>query len=155
MHGDGSRRGSGTATWSDPPFPDTVQEDGVTSSKLAGEIDIPLHTRSSGASGTSHSISTQRLPVLPIDKIRTLPAGRALVLARRCAPVEVELQPFWKHPDYRPAHADEGAATGLLRRATRRFHLADVARWRRSALPSWASHPTQPATSNTTPKGDQ
>ena len=62
-------------------------------SRLAGEVDVALHTRSSGSTGTSHSTTTQRLPVLPIDKIRTLPAGRALVLARRCAPVEVQLQP--------------------------------------------------------------
>lgn len=71
--------------------------------RLAGDIDVPLETRSHGAGGASRSISTQRLAVLPIEKIRCLPAGRALVLARRCPPVEVQLRPYWQHPAHRAA----------------------------------------------------
>jgi hypothetical protein len=70
--------------------------------KLAGEVDVPMHTRSYGPGGPSRSTSTQRLPVLPIDRLRTLPTGQALVLARRCAPVQVQLRPYWQHPRYRP-----------------------------------------------------
>jgi type IV secretory pathway TraG/TraD family ATPase VirD4 len=66
--------------------------------RLAGDIDVPLETRSHGAGGASRSVSTQRLAVLPIEKVRCLPAGRALVLARRCPPVEVQLRPYWQHP---------------------------------------------------------
>jgi hypothetical protein len=76
-------------------------------SRLAGDIDMPLITKSSGAGGSSRSVSTQRLPVLPLDKIRCLPAGEALVLARRTPPVHVRLRPYWQHPKLRAA-----AATG-------------------------------------------
>jgi hypothetical protein len=69
--------------------------------RLAGDIDVPYETRSWGAGGASRSASTQRLAVLPLEKIRCLPAGHALVLARRCAPVEVVLQPYWKHHAHR------------------------------------------------------
>jgi type IV secretion system protein VirD4 len=103
-------------------------------SRLAGEVDVPLHTRSSSSTGTSHSTTTQRLPVLPIDKIRTLPAGRALVLARRCAPVEVQLQPYWKHPQYRAASRND-PSLGVLRRAARRM-------FRVAAAPGSAGEPT-------------
>ena len=68
--------------------------------RLAGDIDVPLETRSRGAGGASRSITTQRLAVLPLEKIRCLPAGQALVLARRCAPVEVRLRPYWQHPSH-------------------------------------------------------
>jgi type IV secretory pathway TraG/TraD family ATPase VirD4 len=67
-------------------------------SRLAGDIDAPHVTRSTGASGGSRSVSSQRLPALPLERVRCLPAGRALVLARRCPPVETDLVPWWRHP---------------------------------------------------------
>lgn len=82
-------------------------------SKLAGEIDIPLHTHSHGPGGPSRSTSTQRQPVLPIDRIRTLPTGQALVLARRYAPVQVQLRPYWQHPRYRADQQPTALATPL------------------------------------------
>jgi type IV secretory pathway TraG/TraD family ATPase VirD4 len=92
-------------------------EDLTRIGRLAGDIDVPLETRSRGAGGASHSTTTQRLAVLPLEKIRCLPAGHALVLARRCAPVEVALQPYWKHASHktttaaRPEHTDSTAAS--------------------------------------------
>ncbi|MCU1622068.1 MAG: Type secretory pathway VirD4 component-like [Frankiales bacterium] len=67
-------------------------------SRLAGDVDVPHVTRNSSATGGSRSISSQRLPALPLERIRCLPAGQALVIARRCPPVHVELTPWWQHP---------------------------------------------------------
>jgi type IV secretion system protein VirD4 len=67
-------------------------------SRLAGEVDLPHHTRSHGTGGPSHSTTSRRLPVLPLERIRCQPAGQALLLARRCPPAEVRLTPWWKHP---------------------------------------------------------
>jgi type IV secretion system protein VirD4 len=73
-------------------------EDLTRISRLAGDVDVPHVTRSSSATGGSRSISSQRLPALPLERIRCLPAGQALVIARRCPPVHVELTPWWRHP---------------------------------------------------------
>ena len=88
-------------------------------SQLAGEIDQPAATRTSGVGGTSTSIGPRRLPALPIEKLRTLPEGRAIILARRTPPVEAELQPWFAGPhataitsSLTPTAACEPTATG-------------------------------------------
>jgi type IV secretory pathway TraG/TraD family ATPase VirD4 len=70
-------------------------------SRLAGEIDQPTLSRTSGPGGPSRSVSARRLPALPPETIRTLPVGHALVLARRTPPVHAKLTPWWKGPDAR------------------------------------------------------
>jgi type IV secretory pathway TraG/TraD family ATPase VirD4 len=67
-------------------------------SRLAGDVDVPHVTHSRSRDGTSRSTTTQRLPALPLERLRCLRAGRALVLARRCPPVEARLTPWWHHP---------------------------------------------------------
>jgi type IV secretory pathway TraG/TraD family ATPase VirD4 len=67
-------------------------------SKLAGDVDEPTRTRTAGAGGTSTSTAARRLPALPIEKVRTLPAGHAIVLARRTPPIHARLQPWWQGP---------------------------------------------------------
>lgn len=67
-------------------------------SRLAGDVDIPHVTHSRSSGGHSRSTSTQRQPALPLERIRCLPAGQALVLARRCPPTQVRLTPWWQHP---------------------------------------------------------
>jgi type IV secretory pathway TraG/TraD family ATPase VirD4 len=67
-------------------------------SRLAGDVDVPQITRSTGTSGGGSSISSQRLPALPLERIRCLPAGQALVIARRCPPLQAQLTPWWQHP---------------------------------------------------------
>jgi len=67
-------------------------------SRLAGDIDVPHVTHSRSRDGTSRSTTTQRLPALPLERIRCLPAGQALILARRCPPVDARLTPWWQHP---------------------------------------------------------
>ena len=64
-------------------------------SRLAGDVDELTETRTRGPGGTSVSTSVRRLPALPIEKIRGLPVGRAIVLARRARPVEARLEPYW------------------------------------------------------------
>lgn len=67
-------------------------------SQLAGDIDDPVRTHSTGASGPSTSIAPRRLPALPVEQLRTLRQGHAIVLARRTPPVEARLQPWWNGP---------------------------------------------------------
>ena len=67
-------------------------------SRLAGDIDVPQFTRSTSQGGASRSISSQRVPALPLERIRCLPAGQALVLARRCPPLQAQLTSWWQHP---------------------------------------------------------
>jgi type IV secretory pathway TraG/TraD family ATPase VirD4 len=67
-------------------------------SQLAGDIDDPVRTRTHGAGGASTSIAPRRLPALPVEAVRTLPPGHALVLARRTAPVEARLTAWWDGP---------------------------------------------------------
>jgi type IV secretion system protein VirD4 len=87
-------------------------------SRLAGDIDVPQVTRSTGTSGgtrnTTSSIGSQRLPALPLERIRCLPAGQALVIARRCPPVQAELAPWWQHPVAGPS-ATRRRARGVTR----------------------------------------
>lgn len=64
-------------------------------SRLAGDVDELTETRTRGRGGTTVSTSVRRLPALPIEKIRGLPVGRAIVLARRARPVESRLKPYW------------------------------------------------------------
>lgn len=69
-------------------------------SRLAGDVDVPQVTRSTGQGGATRSVGSQRLPALPLERIRCLPAGEALVLARRCPPVHAVLTPWWEHPSH-------------------------------------------------------
>jgi type IV secretory pathway TraG/TraD family ATPase VirD4 len=70
-------------------------------SQLAGEIDDPVTTRSHGAGGPSTSTAPRRLAALPIEVLRTLPEGSAVVLARRTPPVHAKLTPWWDGPHRR------------------------------------------------------
>ena len=67
-------------------------------SRLAGDVDDAVHTRSHGPTGPAVSVSPRRLPALPVERLRTLPAGHAIVLARRTAPVHAALTPWWDGP---------------------------------------------------------
>jgi type IV secretion system protein VirD4 len=67
-------------------------------SKLAGDVDDDVHTRSYGPNGPAGSVSPRRLPALPVERLRTLPVGHAVVLARRTPPIEAVLTPWWAGP---------------------------------------------------------
>jgi type IV secretory pathway TraG/TraD family ATPase VirD4 len=67
-------------------------------SRLAGDIDQPAWSHSDGAGGRSWSRSLRRLPALPVERLRNLPEGRAIVLHRRTPPIETTLAPWWQLP---------------------------------------------------------
>jgi type IV secretion system protein VirD4 len=67
-------------------------------SRLAGEIDEEVGSASRGAGGPTWSTSLRQRPVLPLERIRSLEPGRALVLHRRTPPVETVLEPWWRRP---------------------------------------------------------
>ena len=67
-------------------------------SRLAGEIDEEVGSASRGAGGQTWSTSLRSRPVLPLERIRSLAAGRALVLHRRTPPIEAALLPWWERP---------------------------------------------------------
>ncbi len=67
-------------------------------SRLAGDVDDQVHTRSYGPAGPAGSVSPRRLPALPVERLRTLPVGQAIVLARRTPPVQAVLTPWWAGP---------------------------------------------------------
>jgi type IV secretion system protein VirD4 len=91
-------------------------------SQLAGDIDDPVATRTRGAGGTSTSIAPRRLPALPVESVRTLPPGHAIVLARRTPPVQARLTPWWRGP-----HA--GSIRGGLPVSTRIAQRTLPRRW--------------------------
>jgi type IV secretory pathway TraG/TraD family ATPase VirD4 len=77
-----------------------AQADDLNSiSRLAGEVDEPTRTRTTGPGGGSVSVSLRRVPALPVDRLRCLPPGRAIVLARHAAPVLAQLTPWWERDD--------------------------------------------------------
>ena len=77
-------------------------------SRLAGEIDEPTMTRTTGPAGGTVSVAVRRLPALPIERLRTLPPGQAIVLARHTPPVRTRLRPWTDLPvaDTIRTHAD-------------------------------------------------
>lgn len=67
-------------------------------SRLVGETDEPTRTRTTGSGGPSQTVAARRRPVLPVDELRCLPPGHALLLARRTPPVHAVLTPWWDGP---------------------------------------------------------
>jgi type IV secretory pathway TraG/TraD family ATPase VirD4 len=82
-------------------------------SQLAGDIDDPVTTRTHGAGGASTSTAPRRLPALPVDALRTLPPGNAIVLARRTPPIRAKLTPWWDGPHARRIHTALQATAAL------------------------------------------
>jgi type IV secretion system protein VirD4 len=66
-------------------------------SRLAGEVDDVIESQTRGPSGSSVSTTVRRLPALPVERLRGLPVGRAIVLGRRARPVEAQLAPYWSN----------------------------------------------------------
>lgn len=65
-------------------------------SRLAGEVDDATESHTRGPSGKSVSTSVRRLPALPVERLRGLPVGHAIVLGRRARPVVARLTPHWR-----------------------------------------------------------
>ncbi|MGH9063177.1 MAG: type IV secretory system conjugative DNA transfer family protein [Acidimicrobiales bacterium] len=67
-------------------------------SRLAGEVDEETLSRSRGPGGETTSTSIRRVPALPLDRLRNLAQGHAIVLHRRTPPIEAVLAPWWERP---------------------------------------------------------
>lgn len=79
-------------------------------SRLAGEYDETTTTRTSSMTGGSRSTSFRRARVLPVEELRTLPFGWALLLHRTLRPVRLQMTPWWKRPDGKQVTAAVTAA---------------------------------------------
>jgi type IV secretory pathway TraG/TraD family ATPase VirD4 len=64
-------------------------------SRLAGETPVESVGWQSGQQHHSTSSSTTWRPVLPVDEIRALPDGHALLLTARGPPTRTRLEPYW------------------------------------------------------------
>jgi type IV secretion system protein VirD4 len=63
-------------------------------SGLTGEQEVMDFTHTSGRGGTSRSTARRRTPLVSPEALRQLPAGQALLIYGRLAPVKVRLR-FW------------------------------------------------------------
>ncbi len=79
-------------------------------SRLAGEYDQTTTSRTSSTTGGSRSTSLRRARVLPVEELRTLPFGSALLLHRTLRPVRLKMTPWWKRPDAKQINAGIAAA---------------------------------------------
>ena len=82
-------------------------------SRLAGEYDETSTTRTSSTTGGSRSTSFRRARVLPVEELRTLPFGWALLLHRTLRPVRLQMTPWWSRPD--AEHVSAGIAIAEAR----------------------------------------
>ena len=67
-------------------------------SRLVGDHDVPTRSISRGSGGRSTSTSMRREPILPPERLRELPRGRALLLATGVRPAIVRLTPWYAGP---------------------------------------------------------
>ncbi|KWX05873.1 membrane protein [Carbonactinospora thermoautotrophica] len=67
-------------------------------SRLVGEHDVDVTSVSRGGGGRSVSVSPRRERILPADKIRALPKGRALLLVTGVRAALVKLRPWYAEP---------------------------------------------------------
>ncbi|MGH9067147.1 MAG: type IV secretory system conjugative DNA transfer family protein [Acidimicrobiales bacterium] len=79
--------------------------------RLAGEVDEETLSTSRGPGGETTSRSIRRIPALPLDKLRNLPPGHAIVLHRRTPPVEAILEPWWRRPNAEAIRASMAGST--------------------------------------------
>ncbi|QYG95855.1 TraM recognition domain-containing protein (plasmid) [Iamia sp. SCSIO 61187] len=77
-------------------------------SRSWGERDDPIRSSSIDAKG-HHSVSdaTRRMRVAPVEKLRSLPPGVAMVAAGAHPPTEVRMTPWWELPAAAAVEADK------------------------------------------------
>ncbi len=86
-------------------------------SSLIGERDEYTDSVTLGDHGTrSNQRSVRRVPVLPPDRIRTLPFGTGVTLLRSAPPIVTDLRPWPTRPDAAQLGTDRTAIEALLRR---------------------------------------
>lgn len=86
-------------------------------SRLVGDHDVATRSTSHGAGGRSTSTSQRRQAILPPERIRDLPRGRALLLATGMKAAVVKLTPWYEGSrSAEVAAAIVTASTGMSRR---------------------------------------
>ena len=88
-------------------------------STLIGERDEYTDSVTFGDRGTrSNQRSIRRVPILPPDRIRTLPFGTGITLLRSAPPIVTDLRPWPTRPDAAQLRDDRAELEALLRRPT-------------------------------------
>ncbi|WP_315278941.1 TraM recognition domain-containing protein [Kocuria carniphila] len=88
-------------------------------STLIGERDEYTDSTTIGDHGTrSNQRSVRRVPILPPDRIRTLPFGTGVTLLRSAPPIITDLHPWPKRPDAGQLKKDRRDMETLLRHRT-------------------------------------
>lgn len=86
-------------------------------STLIGERDEYTDSVTLGDHGTrSNQRSVRRVPILPPDRIRTLPFGTGVTLLRAAPPIVTDLRPWPSRADAAQLKADRAEIEALLRR---------------------------------------
>lgn len=86
-------------------------------STLIGERDEFTDSVTLGDHGSrSNQRSIRRVPILPPDRIRTLPFGTGVILLRSAPPIITDLRPWPKRSDGEQLKADRAAVESLLGR---------------------------------------
>ncbi|WP_114906677.1 type IV secretory system conjugative DNA transfer family protein [Ornithinimicrobium murale] len=86
-------------------------------STLIGERDEYTDSVTLGDHGTrSNQRSVRRVPILPPDRIRTLPFGTGVTLLRSTPPIITDLRPWPSRPDAAQLKADRAEVEALLQR---------------------------------------
>ncbi|GAA1487404.1 type IV secretory system conjugative DNA transfer family protein [Brachybacterium sacelli] len=86
-------------------------------STLIGERDEYTDSVTLGDHGTrSNQRSVRRVPILPPDRIRTLPFGTGVTLLRSAPPIVTDLRPWPSRPDAAQLKTDRAEIEALLRR---------------------------------------
>ncbi|MCW4353465.1 type IV secretory system conjugative DNA transfer family protein [Hoyosella sp. YIM 151337] len=86
-------------------------------STLIGERDEYTDSVTLGDHGTrSNQRSIRRVPILPPDRIRTLPFGTGVTLLRSAPPIVTDLRPWPSRPDSGQLKSDRAEVEALLRR---------------------------------------
>lgn len=84
-------------------------------STLIGERDEYTDSVTLGDHGTrSNQRSVRRVPILPPDRIRTLPFGTGVTLLRAAPPIVTDLRPWPARPDGEQLKADRAEVEALL-----------------------------------------
>ena len=88
-------------------------------SSLIGERDEYTDSVTLGDQGTrSNQRSIRRVPILPPDRIRTLPFGTGITLLRSAPPIVTDLRAWPDRPDAAQLRSDRAELEALLRRLT-------------------------------------
>lgn len=96
-------------------------------SRMIGEHDVETVSHSTSESGRSTSTSMRQERILPADKVRALPKGKALLFATGVRPGLLDLKPWYLEPDSKPIADASGQATAAITARALAKHQATVA----------------------------